>query len=544
MAGPSYRLQAPRPRQAPPPLNFDSTTFRPTSTVSSHRDSQTLLYDLPSATISPPNSRPQSARTPTSPTFTARSPIRNGRPTPPPGAQKRSQTPIGIAPNDLEKFVEQCRAWYYNQDEQAGRSMTQTLAALPPSHRAPFSRVQSSIREAYHRSVSARRHAELQAHLSLIQPGGSLSAHLRPDPRSKEAQKERYEHMERFINNWCTMGLPGTKPFFEALWAILRLQVIPETLGGAGRNRIEWEFDDAVLKEAAGKNFMLEAVEILKGVLAFEEQPSSKHFSAGYSSSKFSNLSPVHSRSQSQPLSSDPKQLPIPSSNSYSKRSRAPSDPFLDTPAPSRSVGTSSSNLSSATTTTGISEPLTPTIGFDDVSTPLRFENASENDIEEEYMRVWTSPDLTDPELLQLLNLFPAFVSRRALPRFPVSTASRPADIEEGEDADESLRVRFGTGSMWNLNPSASSFAQLRRAAEALKSVDDHDGPLCLIPLSSSLEIPSSLDPVFPGKYTQSKVNSIAPIPASPRCICQGNIYWSFSRALFSWLLFPYFRVQ
>lgn len=210
---------------------------------------------------------------------------------------------------------------------------------------------------------------------------------------------------------------------------------------------------------------MLEAVEILKGVscshvyeyqltflfqvLAFEEQPSSKHFSAGYSSSKFSNLSPVHSRSQSQPLSSDPKQLPIPSSNSYSKRSRAPSDPFLDTPAPSRSVGTSSSNLSSATTTTGISEPLTPTIGFDDVSTPLRFENASENDIEEEYMRVWTSPDLTDPELLQLLNLFPAFVSRRALPRFPVSTASRPADIEEGEDADESLRVRFGTGSMW-----------------------------------------------------------------------------------------------
>lgn len=122
---------------------------------------------------------------------------------------------------------------YYNQDEQAGQSMTQILATLSPCHRAPFSRVQSSIREAYHRSVSARRHAELQAHLSFIQPGGSLPAHLRPDPRSKEAQKgrgypypaqldltmftkERYEHMERFINNWCTLGLPGTKPFFEA----------------------------------------------------------------------------------------------------------------------------------------------------------------------------------------------------------------------------------------------------------------------------------------------------------------------------------------
>ncbi|KAF5351870.1 hypothetical protein D9756_007579 [Leucocoprinus leucothites] len=446
MAGPSYRLQSPRPRQPPAPLNFDSTTFRPTSTVSSHRDSQTLLYDLPSATISPPIS-PQSVGTPASPTFTTRSQIRSGRPTPPPNARNRSQTPIGIAPNDLEKFAEQCRAWYYNQDEQAGRSMTQALATLPPSHRAPFSRVQSSIREAYHRSVSARRHAELQAHLSLIQPGGSLSAHLRPDPRSNEAQKERYEHMERFINNWCTMGLPGTKPFFEALWAILRLQVIPENLGGAGRNRIEWEFDDAVLKEAAGKNFMLEAVEILKGVLAFDEQPSSKHFGAGYESRKFSGLSPIHSRSQSQPLS-DSKQAPTPPSNNHAKRARAPSDPFLDTPAPTRSTAPSL-NLSSATTAAGHSEPSTPTTCIDDTTTPLRFENAQEDDIEEEYMRVWTSSDLTDPEILQLLNLFPSFVSGRALPRFPVSTTARSADIEEGEEADESLRVRFGTGSMW-----------------------------------------------------------------------------------------------
>lgn len=47
------------------------------------------------------------------------------------------------------------------------------------------------------------------------------------------------------------MGMPGTKPFFESLWAIMRLQVLPETLGGAGPCRIRWEFDDAVFKEAA-----------------------------------------------------------------------------------------------------------------------------------------------------------------------------------------------------------------------------------------------------------------------------------------------------
>jgi hypothetical protein len=44
--------------------------------------------------------------------------------------------------------------------------MTQTLATLPSSQRAPFSRIQASIRSAYHRSVNARKNAEFRAHLS------------------------------------------------------------------------------------------------------------------------------------------------------------------------------------------------------------------------------------------------------------------------------------------------------------------------------------------------------------------------------------------
>jgi hypothetical protein len=44
--------------------------------------------------------------------------------------------------------------------------------------------------------------------------------------------------------------MPGTKPFFEGLWALMRLQVVPEHLGGAGGRRIFWEIDDAVFKEA------------------------------------------------------------------------------------------------------------------------------------------------------------------------------------------------------------------------------------------------------------------------------------------------------
>ena len=139
---------------------------------------------------------------------------------------------------------------YFEQDEEAGRQMTQTLATLPPAQHAPFSRLQASIRSAYHASICARRKAEFNAHLSATLPGGSLTPLSRADPAGPAAQKERYETFERFIRSWCTVGMPGTKPFFEGLWALMRLQVVPEHLGGAGGRRILWEIDDAVFKEA------------------------------------------------------------------------------------------------------------------------------------------------------------------------------------------------------------------------------------------------------------------------------------------------------
>jgi hypothetical protein len=45
--------------------------------------------------------------------------------------------------------------------------------------------------------------------------------------------------------------MPGTRPFFESLWAIMKLQIMPAHLGGAGAARINWEFDDAVFRESA-----------------------------------------------------------------------------------------------------------------------------------------------------------------------------------------------------------------------------------------------------------------------------------------------------
>ncbi|KAF9222744.1 hypothetical protein BS17DRAFT_783321 [Gyrodon lividus] len=463
MSAAAYRLETPRPRPPPPPLR--SHVSSKTNSVLIHNgNTQTLLYDLPSSTsiASPPNSPTVAKPGPTSPSATSfpggRSRgRRHGRPgpTPPPSARNRSTTPLGISRSDLEKFTEYCRSWYFDQDEASGRMMTQTLANVPPSQRAPYSRLQASIRSAYHASVNSRRQAEFQAHISATQPGGSLMPHSRAEPSGTMARKERFDRLDRFVRTWCNMGMPGTKPFFEALWAIMRLQVLPEQLGGVGRNKIQWEFDDAVFIEAAGKDFMLEAIDVLKGVLAFEEIPSSGT-TRGFASYQPPSL---HSRAKSQPLPSrNEAGSPIPSPITMAtqgKRTRAPSDPFLDMPALSHSLPSASSHSS------GVTIPPPPSIpenagdgaphdqdAEEERLPPLRSEFAIEE--ADVHLRIWTTPDLPNPEYLSLLTVFPSSITRRALPRFAISTHPRAADVEEGEEErGEGKEIRFGTGTMW-----------------------------------------------------------------------------------------------
>ncbi|KAJ7217856.1 hypothetical protein GGX14DRAFT_598294 [Mycena pura] len=442
----SYRLEAPRAR--PPPLQVDKSSYKSSSSIlgSSQHNSEPLLYNLPGArSMSPPAtpaSRPNSPRSPrsrlaspTSPTFRrSRTPV-SGRPAPSPTGRNRSATPLGVTASELDQFAEHCRAWYFNQDDNSGRLMTQTLANLPSSQRAPYSRLQASIRSAYHRSVNARRTAEFRAHLSATQPGGSLTPHARANPRGNVANKERYERFERFARTWCSMGMPGPQPFFQSLWAIMRLQIVPEGLGGAGRNVILWEFDDAVLRESGGRDFMIEAIDVLKGVLAFQDVPSSNRASQ---LPNYEAPSTIHSRSQSQPISSPSR------STAQPKRARAPSDPFLDTPALSGSLSSSpSSNASALLSTPTTEEPPPPS------NTAYNAENSSAfDDADEEFLRIWTSPDLPNPEFIDLLNVFPSFITRRTLPRFPV--ASPPKDVEQGFDVGGGDNVlRIGTGSMW-----------------------------------------------------------------------------------------------
>lgn len=326
--------------------------------------------------------------------------------------------------------------------------MTQTMTALPTSQRAPYSRLQASIRSSYHRFVNARRNAEFQAHLSATQPGASLTPHSRAQPRGQNAQKERHDRLERFIRNWCSLGMPGPQPFFTALWALFRLQVVPDKHGGAGNRRIEWEFDDAVLKESAGKDFMLEAIDILKGVLGFEEAPSRRLSTT--SGPETNPDTSAHLRSKSSPpfvdLDKDIATLP--------KRARAPSDPFLDTPPTSRPVYSSSpsSTTSSSVLGTVVSDASEEHLvnpaqtSRDNLLSSSRNDNVIES-IDEEYMRVWTSPDLTNTEYYSLLKLFPPMITRRSLPHFPTRSVSRPLDLEEGYSEDK--HISCGTGTMW-----------------------------------------------------------------------------------------------
>lgn len=135
--------------------------------------------------------------------------------------------------------------------------MTNKLETLSASQRAPFVRMQASIRTAFHASVNARRHAEFKAHLSATKPGHSLTPSARANPSGAIARRERLERFTKFVDTWCTTGYPGTKPFFEALWGLMRLQVLPESIGGSGPNRIQWEFDDAVFQESACVSYSL-----------------------------------------------------------------------------------------------------------------------------------------------------------------------------------------------------------------------------------------------------------------------------------------------
>ena len=162
---------------------------------------------------------------------------------------------------------------------------------------------------------------------------------------------------------------------------------------------------------------------------------------------------PTHSRVQSQPLLSQPLFFHPGSSppivtKTLAKRPRAPSDPFLDTPPLSRSLATTSSASQIGDppgTPDDVSVNNTPTDDVLQNLSPSRRDVFPEIEVQS---RIWTVPDLTNPEYSLLLKLFPSFISAKTLPRFPApSRSKRKEDIEAGEEqTEEPFEIRFGTG--------------------------------------------------------------------------------------------------
>lgn len=463
----SYTLERTRTRPPPPPLRLHKSPVRNSSSLA---DSQ-LLYDLPSSSsIGSPPPNQSFLTSPTSATSPGGRQLRQGRPgrrrRPSSPSRSRSVTPQFHRRDEFEIFAQNCRAWYFEQNEESGNEMTKTLTRSPPGDRAQYARIQAVVRAAYHAHAVARRRSEFQAHINATAPGGSLMPHCRANPNGPIAREERKEHLDRFLKAWCNVGMPGTKPFFEGLWAVMRLQLVPEKLGGTGRRRVLWEFDDAVFMESAGKEFMLEAIDVLKGLLGFQDKSSPRPVSSQHPDN-FTIEAQAHSRSQSEPLSSlfSDSVTPTPRKPqrpAHGGRSRAPSDPFLDINTPSTLVGSGSNGSSLRGASGSISPSATHdsrtglSFGFGEdlksiVEQATTGQKLSEAD-DSEQLRTWLSPDLSNPELTSLLASFPSFLTQRTLPRFPIASNAKTLDLEEGEydDSDEVRNeIRVGTGVMW-----------------------------------------------------------------------------------------------
>lgn len=189
-------------------------------------------------------------------------------------------------------------------------------------------------------------------------------------------------------------------------------------------------------------------------MLGFEELSSTKTSPISSTFTTFSTAPPAHARAISQPLQTNhPHQTRRSSITTTTtvkaKRPRAPSDPFSDnsTLDPTdyvRSFG----RISPA--------PDAANDGGEDAANDgdllLRtcVERSTFEESDKDHLRVWTVPDLPNPEFVSLLKVFPTFITRRPLPRFPPSDPHRQPDIEEGDnERGEGKEIQFGTGSMW-----------------------------------------------------------------------------------------------
>ncbi|EUC64379.1 hypothetical protein RSOL_440390 [Rhizoctonia solani AG-3 Rhs1AP] len=447
-----------------------------------------LLYSIPT-----PGSPPVRVSRPPAPRTSVMSPRRSAHPQSPPPPPARSRTSISLPPEPAQKELNDyeflCRRFFFAQDEAAKLSMDAIMNKTSQYHQAKYTRVQANVRREFHLTQSLRKISEFRAHLSSEQPGCSLSPAARASPSGALARRERANKFQAFVEAQC--GSAGTQNFFIGLYAAMKLQTLPPNIGGTGEGRIEWEIDDAVFMESGGNQFMLDAIDMMKGVLGFDERPLNYRplpCRAFHQPSLFSSTNVL---SNSRDMGEDPslsEALSKPTRAAPPRRSRAPSDPFLDPTRSSPSMNAalsmplptpeeSATDLDSLGPSTPLDErgpEIPPRASLSDQYAASTYSMDAEIFLNEQQLRVWTFPPyITNPELHKLMAMFPPSITSQAVPRFKplAKTKQRKGkrkgagiDIEgnpmqmglgidlTGVDIDlvkERGEIRKGTGRMW-----------------------------------------------------------------------------------------------
>ncbi|WVQ84996.1 hypothetical protein IAT38_007160 [Cryptococcus sp. DSM 104549] len=247
---------------------------------------------------------------------------------------ERSRSPTALG---LQEFAHHCRQFYFTvpPPPESANFISTTLASISPSHRAAYTRLQSSLRSLAHLYHLRVRISSFHALISSTVPSASLSLPARQEVTGARAKSERRESLSRFISTWCTTNTGGVEPFFRGLWGVLRAQSRGGgNRGGAGGKSVIWELDDAVFLESGGADFMHEAVIMLKGVLGFEDIPLTAPPNL-QPSRAFVALPPRHQALPHKVAADPEEELAISlTEHATNSRCRATSDPFIDHPHP------------------------------------------------------------------------------------------------------------------------------------------------------------------------------------------------------------------
>ncbi|BGP25160.1 hypothetical protein JCM10295v2_004080 [Rhodotorula toruloides] len=392
---------------------------------------------------------------------------------------------------ELRKFAELCRRLYYDKDSNAAKQVDIVMQKLPAPYRTAYARTRATVRSAFHRDNELRRRQEIETLLSSTLPASIVKKELGISQtsdsvaalRSSAARKIRRQKLREFVDSNCSKGLPGTHPFFKALFGTMWLQAMDAKRGGAGGKCVEWEVDVAVFTEAgSGEAWAKDAVQVLKGVLGMSErikEPSHTDSArTSYLDSTASETSTVHHADpvvaavifdhHVAPSTSNlpqRKQPPPVPPHRGSLRNRSGSDPFLDADEKAAKLAAQqkyqielappASPLSPGPPwpdTTSASVPLLDAAGSAPLPPPSPRIFASANrslpslTVQPQFRIFVLPPYLANPELRSLCRLFPDFITSpvRKNARFPSAAQKTPAAVELGEAGE----ARVGHGAL------------------------------------------------------------------------------------------------